>query len=114
MKLKKDDTVEVITGVNAGKRGRVLNVDRENEKVLIEGINICKKHVRRSQRNPQGGRLSKEMPLQASNVMLVCPKCQKATRVGIQIKESGEKNRVCKKCNTVISSISQAKKTAVK
>jgi len=111
MKLRKNDIVEVMIGTQAGKRGRVLSIDNEKNRVVVEGANIRKKHVRRSQRNPQGGILSKEMPLQASNVMLVCPSCQRATRTGIKSKSDGGKQRICKKCGAVVSEISTAAKT---
>ena len=111
MKLRKNDIVEVMIGTQVGKRGRVLSIDNEKNRVVIEGANIRKKHVRRSQRNPQGGILSKEMPLQASNVMLVCPSCQRATRTGIKPKSDGGKQRICKKCSAVVSEISTAAKT---
>ena len=111
MKLRKNDIVEVMIGTQAGKRGRVLSIDNEKNRVVVEGANVCKKHVRRSQRNPQGGILSKEMPLQASNVMLVCPSCQRATRTGINAKSDGGKQRICKKCGAVVSEISTAAKT---
>lgn len=108
MKLKKDDTVQLMYGPQKvkGKRGRVLSVNREDETVVVEGLNIRFKHVRRSQRNPQGGRLSKEMPIHQSKVMLVCQKCQTPTRVKTLIKDDGSKFRVCKKCNEVISQVS--------
>jgi len=111
MKLKKDDTVQMMYGPKKvkGKRGRVLSVNREEETVVIEGINIRYKHVRRSQRNPQGGRLSKEMPVHQSKVMLVCQKCMCPTRVGILVKNDGSKFRMCKQCGEVISQVSPPK-----
>ena len=108
MKLRKNDIVQVMIGTQAGKRGRVLSIDRESNRVIVEGANVLKKHVRRSQRNPQGGILSKEMPIPASNVMLVCPSCQRATRTGIKFKPSGGKQRICKKCGAIVSEISTA------
>jgi len=111
MKLRKHDIVEVMIGAQAGKRGRILSIDKEKERVVVEGANIRKKHVRRSQRNPQGGILSKEMPIPASNVMLVCPSCQRATRTSIKLKSEGGKQRICKKCGAVVSEISTAAKT---
>ena len=106
MKLRKNDIVQVMIGTQAGKRGRVLSVDREKNRVVVEGANVLKKHVRRSQRNPQGGILSKEMPIPASNVMLVCPSCQRAARTGIKIKSDGGKQRICKKCGAIVSEVS--------
>ena len=111
MRLRKNDIVQVMIGTQAGKRGRILSIDRETNRVIVEGANVLKKHVRRSQRNPQGGILSKEMPIPASNVMLVCPSCQRAARIGTKFKPEGGKQRVCKKCGAIVSEISTARKT---
>ena len=78
------------------KRGKVLRVDREKGRVLVEGVNRVYKHVRRSQRNPQGGRLSKEMPVDASNVKLICPQTNRPTRVGVRYLPDGSKERYAK------------------
>ncbi len=83
MQIKVDDIVEVIAGDDREVRGRVLTVNPQTGKLVVEGVNLVYKHVRRSQRNPQGGRLSKEMPVQVSNVLLVCQKCNQATRLGV-------------------------------
>ena len=109
MLIKINDTVEVITGDDTGRRGKVLSVDRAANKVLVEHVNRVYKHVRRSQKNPQGGRLSKEMPVQAANVMLVCPSCDKKTRVGARYLDNGSKERYCKKCGAAIGEISPPK-----
>ena len=84
MHIKIDDTVQVITGEDKGVRGKVLRVDHAARKVVIEGVNRIYKHVRRSQKNPQGGRLSKEMPVAMSNVKVVCSCCGDAGRTGIR------------------------------
>lgn len=110
MHIKVDDMVEIITGDDRGERGRVLTLDRKAGKLVVEGVNLVYKHVRRSQRNPQGGRLSKEMPVRISNVMLVCEKCNKAARSGARYEKNGSKVRYCKKCGTTISELSPAKK----
>jgi len=109
MQIKVDDTVEVITGDDRGQRGRVLSVNRSAGKLLVEGINQVFKHVRRSQRNPQGGRLSKEMPVPISNVLLVCPKCSAPSRLGARYLKDGSKERYCKKCGTSAGEIAPAK-----
>ena len=109
MKIKVDDTVEVVAGDDRGQRGRVLTVDHQAGKLIVEGINLVYKHVRRSQRNPQGGRLSKEMPVRVSNVMLVCEKCNNRARVGLRFEKDGSKVRFCKKCGTTIGQVSPAK-----
>jgi len=98
MHIKVDDIVEVITGDDKGQRAKVIKVDRQGGKLLVEGINRVYKHVRRSQKNPQGGRLSKEMPIQASNAMLVCQACNAATRTGARYLDDGSKERFCVKC----------------
>ncbi|MDR1493732.1 MAG: 50S ribosomal protein L24 [Planctomycetaceae bacterium] len=113
MKLKVNDNVEVRIGAQAGKRGHIKSIDRVKNRVVVEGVNVLKKHVRRSQRNPQGGILSKEMPIPVSNVMIVCQTCQKITRIGIRLKPEGGKQRLCKKCGAVISEITTAKKTSI-
>jgi large subunit ribosomal protein L24 len=100
MHIRINDTVQVLAGDDAGTRARVLKVDREAGKLVVEGVNRVYKHVRRSQRNPQGGRLSKEMPIQLSNVLLVCPSCGKATRSGSRFTADGAKERFCKKCGS--------------
>lgn len=116
MRVNKDDQVIVLSGSsrnkgeNVSKRYRVLTVDKANDKVTVEGVNVVHKAVRRSRRNPRGGMLSMEMPIAISNVQVVCPKCNKPTRVGARFAEDGAKYRVCKKCGADISQISPAKK----
>ncbi|MDA0658227.1 MAG: 50S ribosomal protein L24 [Planctomycetota bacterium] len=102
MWLRVDDTVEVITGNDAGVRAKVLSVDREQNRVVVEGVNRVLKHVRKSQRNPQGGRLSKELSVAWSNVMLVCESCNAASRTGAKYQDDGSKVRYCKKCGAQI------------
>lgn len=96
MLIREDDEVLVIAGVDKGSRGKVLKVDRERGRIIIEGINKAYKHVKRSQKNPQGGRLSKEMPINASNVMMICPQSGKRTRVGVRYLQDGSKERYAK------------------
>ena len=82
MWIRANDTVMVISGEDRGTRAKVLRVEKQTGKLVVEGVNRVYRHVRRSQRNPQGGRLSVEMPIEQSNVALVCQGCGKATRVG--------------------------------
>ncbi|GAB6172273.1 50S ribosomal protein L24 [Paradesulfitobacterium aromaticivorans] len=95
--VKKGDLVMVITGKDAGKKGKVLEVIPKKGRVVVEKVNIIKRHTRPSQGNPQGGILEKEAPIHSSNVMLFCPECNSVTRVNIKETEAG-KVRVCKKC----------------
>ena len=98
MHIRVGDTVEVICGDGRGQQSKVLSVDHKAGKAIVEGVNRVYKHMRRSQRNPQGGRLSKEMPVQLSNVMLVCPSCGQPSRTGSRRANDGSKERFCKKC----------------
>ena len=103
MNVHKNDTVTVVSGNSVGKQGKVLKVFAESQRLIIEGVNIVKRHSRPSQKNPQGGIVQKEAPIHLSNVMVLCPKCGKATRVGhthVKDATSGKKKkmRVCKNC----------------
>ena len=109
MWIKVDDMVEIVAGRDKGQRGKVLEVDREKGRVLVEGHNRVYKHVKRSQRNPQGGRLSKELSIDASNVMLVCPKTGKPTRVGVRTRADGSKERYSKRSGESISVVAPAR-----
>jgi large subunit ribosomal protein L24 len=109
MHIKTNDTVEVITGDDKGQRGKVLAIDRREGRLVVEGVNRVYKHVRRSQKNPQGGRLSKEMPVQVSNVLLLCNRCGKGVKTGSRIMKNGAKERFCKKCGTGLGEIAPAK-----
>ena len=111
MRVNKDDQVVVLSGSQRkphDKRYRVLTVDKANGKVTVEGVNVVQKAVRRSRRNPRGGMLSIEMPMAISNVQVVCPKCDRPTRVGARFAADGAKYRVCKKCGADISQIAPA------
>ncbi|MGA1869071.1 MAG: 50S ribosomal protein L24 [bacterium] len=103
LKIKKNDNVFVIAGKDKGKSGRVVKVFRKKGRVLIEGINIVQRHMRPTQKQQQGGIIKKEAPLEVSNVMLKCNKCNKATRVGSLILEDGRKVRVCKRCEEIFA-----------
>ena len=109
MLIREEDEVIVITGVEKGSRGKVLKVDRDNGRVIVEGLNKAYKHVKRSQKNPQGGRLSKEMPIDASNVMMVCPQTNKPTRVGVRYLKDGSKERFAKRSGASLGVITPPK-----
>jgi large subunit ribosomal protein L24 len=96
MYIRKDDTVEVITGDDKGTRGKVLRVLRDKNQVVVAGVNRVYRHLKPSRRNPQGGRLSKEMPVNASNVMLIDPSTNKPSRVGVRYLNDGSKELYAK------------------
>ncbi|MDX9714883.1 MAG: 50S ribosomal protein L24 [Dissulfurispiraceae bacterium] len=102
LRIKKGDTAMVITGKNKGKSGRVLSVSMAKGSLLIEGVNIVKKHMKPNKKFAQGGIIEKEAPVRISNAMLLCPKCSKPTRIGASAPDAGKKVRVCKKCKEVI------------
>jgi len=102
MNIKKGDTVLVITGKDAGRKGKVLKVITKDKRVVVEGINKAKKHQRPSRAIPQGGILQIEAPLNVSNVMLLCTKCNKPTRIAKKFLDNGTKVRVCKNCGEVV------------
>ena len=110
MKIHKGDKVKIITGEDKGKDGVVSKVLRPKPgtrrhlagKIVVEGVNLYKKHVKPSAKIKEGGIVEIEKPLDASNVMLICPKCNSAARVGFKI-EGGKKYRICKKCGEIIS-----------
>ena len=111
MHIRSSDTVEVISGEDRGTRAKVLKIDRAGGKIVVEGVNRVYKHLARSQKNPQGGRLSKEMAISLSNVLLVCPSCGKAARTGARFRKDGAKERYCKKCNAEIGLLAPAHKS---
>ena len=102
-RIRKDDKVMVIAGKDAGKLGKVLKVLRKHDRVLVEKVNVVKRHMRANPyRQQAGGIVEKEMPVHVSNLMLVCSACTKPTRVGYRYTEDGKKLRFCKKCNEVM------------
>ncbi|OGK21764.1 50S ribosomal protein L24 [Candidatus Roizmanbacteria bacterium RIFCSPHIGHO2_02_FULL_37_15] len=101
MKIKKGDKVKVVYGKDRGREGAVLGVYPKSNKLLIQGVNIYKKHIKKNEKLPQGGVVEIPRSLSAAKVMLVCPKCGKETRVGFEIVKA-RKYRVCKKCKSRI------------
>ena len=93
MKFRKDDNVVVISGKDKHVTGKIKSIDRENDTLIVEGVNLAYKHVKPSQKNPQGGRLHKETPIRACKVMLLCPKTNKPTRIGYRYLADGSKER---------------------
>ena len=101
--VRKNDNVVVMTGKDRGKKGRVLKVLPEKNRVVVEGVNIIKRHTKPNpQRQIKGGVVEREAPLHASNVQIVCPECGKATRIGRKILGDGRKVRICRKCEGVV------------
>lgn len=101
--IRRNDTVVVTTGKDSGKRGRVLKVLPDKNRLIVEGVNIIKRHTRPNpQRNIKGGIVTREASLHASNVQLVCPECGKTTRIGRKVLADGRKVRVCRKCEGVV------------
>src|SRR5256885_2512122 len=109
MYIRKDDVVEVVTGDDKGTRGKVLKVLRGRNQVVVEGVNRVYRHLKPSRRNPQGGRLSKEMPVDVSNVMLIDPSSNKPTRVGVRILADGSKERYAKKSGASLGRMGKVK-----
>jgi len=111
MLIRSGDLVEVKTGNSRGTRAKVLSVQPQKGKLVVEGVNRVYRHVKRSQKNQQGGRLSKEMPIDASNVLAVCSACGKATRFGVKVAADGGRSRFCRKCGADLGVLKRPKAT---
>jgi large subunit ribosomal protein L24 len=110
MHIRKDDMVVVTTGDDRSPQARkVLRALPERGKVVVEGINRVYKHLKPSAKNQQGGRLSKEMPIDVSNVMLFCPACNRGVRIGHRYSDAGQKQRYCKVCSASLGNLGPAK-----
>ena len=101
LNIHRNDTVQVLSGSDAGKRGRVLRVFPDKDRILVEHVRVVKKTISAKSGNTQGGIAEQESPLHVSNVALVCSNCGKATRVGFKV-EGDTKTRICKKCGTAL------------
>ncbi len=99
MKIKKGDKIKVMTGKDKGREGKVERVYSKQNKILVSGVNLYKKHIKKSDQAPQGGVVEVPRPLDIAKIALICPKCGKVTRVGYN-NEKGKKLRVCKKCKS--------------
>jgi large subunit ribosomal protein L24 len=100
MKIKRGDQVKVVSGKEAGKTGKVMRVETGDNRVVVERLNIMKKHTKPDpKKNPQGGVIEREAAMDVSNVMLVCPACGQPTRVGYRLLEDGSKVRKCRRAN---------------
>ncbi|MEW6189811.1 MAG: 50S ribosomal protein L24 [Actinomycetota bacterium] len=105
LKVKKGDKVLVIAGKDKGKKGKVLVALPKRERVIVEGVNVVKRHTRPTQRNPQGGIIEKENAIHVSNVQLICPNCGQPTRIGKREVSEGKRVRICKKCGQDIDKV---------
>lgn len=102
LKIKKGDKVKVITGKDVGKEGEVEKVLRRENKIVVTGINLLKKHVKKRREGEAAGIVTITAPIRVSNVMFICSKCNKPTRVGYKLKKSGGKVRICRRCGQEI------------
>lgn len=109
MKIIKGDTVKVILGKDKGRQAKVIASSPKKEQVTIQGLNLFKKHIK-GQKGQKGSIIEKERPLHISKVALICPNCQKTTRVGYQLDKSGTKYRLCRRCQKIIEVLPKAKK----
>lgn len=102
LRIKRDDLVYVITGEDRGKKGKVLKVYPNTNRVIVEGINLMKKHRRRTREDQQGGIVQIEKPINISNLMFFCKHCNRPARLAVSILKDGSKTRICRKCKEVI------------
>ncbi len=102
LKIKRDDIIQVIKGKDTGKKGKVLEISSDEKRALVEGINLVKKHKRKTQQEQQGGIVSIESPIAVSNLMFLCKHCNRPVRIGFIILKDGTKSRFCKACKEVI------------
>ena len=101
MRIRKNDIVQIVTGEEKGKTGKVLSI--VDDRILVEGVNFIWKHLRRSQQHPHGARIQKEAPIHLSNVKVLCQSCNKPTRPVAKRLEDGERVRICKKCRQAVT-----------
>ena len=101
-KIKKGDIVEVTKGKDKGKKGKVIAVYTGTQRLLVEGVNLAKKHKKRTQKDQQGGIISIEVPVSIANLSLVCKNCNRAVRVGVQLLKDNTKTRICRSCKEAI------------
>ncbi|MBN1619038.1 50S ribosomal protein L24 [Candidatus Dojkabacteria bacterium] len=113
MKIKKDDLVKVLYGNDSGKTGKVLKVIPSTKEIVVEGLNMYKKSVKGNGKDKESAIIDIIKPMKVSKVMIVCPSCSKATRVGYKI-DDGKKLRICKKCGKQVDSVPSVKKSVSK
>jgi large subunit ribosomal protein L24 len=103
MKIRRGDTVVLLRGRDRGKKGKVMAVIPREGRLIVEGLNMVKKHVRPRRSNEKGQRVSIAAPVNAGNVQIICPQCGKPTRIGVRRLQNGDRERVCKQCQAVIA-----------
>ena|SRR3989344_2529222 len=101
MKFKREDPIQVISGRDKGLKGKIQRVYRQSGLVLIENVNMVKKHVKKNEKMPQGGIINVPRPFSISKIGFICPKCKKTVKLGFQIND-GKKNRICRSCHSII------------
>lgn len=102
MKIKKNDTVLVIAGKDKGKKGKVRYAYPDDQRIMVEGVNMIKKHTKAQKQVRQAGIIEREAPISVADVMLICNKCNKPTRIGYRTLQDGRKTRVCRACDEVV------------
>ena len=105
LRVRKNDNVLILSGNHKGKKGKVLKVFPDTKRIIVEGVNLIKRHTRPSQKNPKGGVIEKEASINISNVMVICTKCNSPARIGSKILEDGKHVRICKKCGEMLVSV---------
>ena len=100
--IRKGDLVSIMSGKGKGKKGKILRVNPQKQRVIVEGVNLLKKHTKPTKNNPKGGIIEKEAPIHISNVMVICPSCSKPTRTGSKETKEGARTRVCAKCEAEV------------
>jgi large subunit ribosomal protein L24 len=98
MKLRKGDRIRVIAGKDVGKEGEITRAYPESDRVIVDGVNIAKRHTRATGQTMQGGIIDKDMPLHVSNVAIICSSCDRTSRIGYRFEDDGTKVRVCRRC----------------
>ncbi len=101
-RIRKNDTVKVLSGKDRDKTGKVLRIFRVEERAIVEGLNMVKKHMRRSQQNPQGGIITREAPLHLAKLQPVCPRCNRPARVAFAVLKDGSRSRICVRCREAL------------
>lgn len=109
MKIRLNDQIQVIAGKDKGKKGTITKILRKQNKIVVEKVNVRTKHIKKTAEGP-GRKIQFEAPIDASNVMFVCPNCDKPSRIGYQVPKDGKKERICKKCKVTITKAVKSKK----